>query len=262
VQLCGFLFSIFNTFENNLKFMKTAIITGGAKGIGKKIAYTLMDNNIQPIVLDIDDEAGLKLDNGIFFIKADMSIELQIENAIKNIILKFGKIDFLINNVGIGIFKPILQLTTKEWNKVIATNLTSIFLCSKFCESELRKSRGQIINIASTRALMSEPNTEAYSASKGGVIALTHALAISLGPDVKVNCISPGWIEINDYKKVSQRSISVPSEADHKQHPAGRVGKPEDIANFVLYLLQQDDSFITGQNFTIDGGMTKKMIYL
>jgi NAD(P)-dependent dehydrogenase (short-subunit alcohol dehydrogenase family) len=120
---------------------------------------------------------------------------------------------------------------------------------------------GSIVNIASTRALQSEANTEAYSASKGGVVALTHALAVSLGPDIRVNCISPGWIAVDDWKKSARRKQPVLRPEDHAQHPVGRVGHPEDIAALAAYLISSKASFITGQNFVVDGGMTKKMIY-
>jgi NAD(P)-dependent dehydrogenase (short-subunit alcohol dehydrogenase family) len=109
---------------------------------------------------------------------------------------------------------------------------------------------------------MSEKNTFAYSASKGGIVALTHALAVSLGPDVRVNCISPGWIDTSEWKKKSKRRIAELSERDHKQHPAGRVGRPEDIASLVAFLISPESTFITGSNFIADGGMTRKMIYL
>ena len=118
------------------------------------------------------------------------------------------------------------------------------------------------MNIASTRAMMSEPNTEAYSASKAGIVGLTHALALSLGPEVRVNCISPGWIDTNQYLHEPNPALTPMTEADHKQHPAGRVGLPPDIAEMVLYLCSDKSGFITGQNFIIDGGMTKKMIYV
>src|SRR5690606_15372717 len=116
-------------------------------------------------------------------------------------------------------------------------------------------------HIASTRGLMSEPNGEAYAASKGGLIALTHALAVSLAPDVRVNCISPGWIEVSDWKKASQRKAPQHSEQDRMQHPAGRIGRPNDIAAMIAYLAGPDAGFVTGANFVIDGGMTRKMIY-
>jgi NAD(P)-dependent dehydrogenase (short-subunit alcohol dehydrogenase family) len=153
-------------------------------------------------------------------------------------------------------------LSLEEWNRVIGTNLTGSFLTAKFAAPHLKQSKGSIINISSTRALQSEANTEAYSASKGGVLALTHSLAVSLGPEIKVNSISPGWIDVSGVKKKSKSKQIELTEADHLQHPAGRVGKAEDIANMVLFLLNPANDFITGQNFVIDGGMTKKMIYV
>jgi hypothetical protein len=141
-------------------------------------------------------------------------------------------------------------------------NLTAAFLFSKHSAALLRKSRGAIVNIASTRALMSEPNTEAYSASKGGIAALTHALALSLGPEVRVNCVSPGWIDVREWRKRSRREKAKLSAADHLQHPAGRVGGPEDIASLVSFLVSPEAGFITGANIVADGGMTRKMIYV
>jgi NAD(P)-dependent dehydrogenase (short-subunit alcohol dehydrogenase family) len=126
----------------------------------------------------------------------------------------------------------------------------------------LRRSRGTIVNIASTRALMSEPDTESYSASKGGLVALTHALAVSLGSDVRVNCISPGWIDVSSRQKRSRRQAEILSEADHAQHPVGRVGRVEDVAAMAVFLASAESGFVTGQNFVVDGGMTRKMIYV
>jgi hypothetical protein len=115
--------------------------------------------------------------------------------------------------------------------------------------------------VASTRAIQSEPDTEAYAAAKGGMVALTHALAVSLGPHVRVNCISPGWIEVSDWRKSSRRAEPKLREIDHIQHPVGRVGDPYDVAGLTAYLLSGEAGFITGQNFVVDGGMTRKMIY-
>jgi NAD(P)-dependent dehydrogenase (short-subunit alcohol dehydrogenase family) len=149
--------------------------------------------------------------------------------------------------------KPIRQLTIAEWRRVLDVNLTAAFLLAKSAEKALRATKGAFVSIASTRAEMSEPNTEAYSATKGGLVALTHALAMSLAP-VRVNCVSPGWIAVKDYDKLRRK--------DHVQHPAGRVGRPEDISEIVAWLLDGERSgFVTGANFTVDGGMTRKMIY-
>jgi hypothetical protein len=145
---------------------------------------------------------------------------------------------------------------------VLAVNLTGPWLCSRAFASLLCERRGSIVNIASTRALMSEPYTESYAASKGGLVALTHALALSLGPAVRVNCVSPGWIDVTPLAKRSRRQPEQLSARDHVQHPAGRVGRPEDVAGMVLYLASDAAGFITGQNLVVDGGMTRKMIYV
>jgi NAD(P)-dependent dehydrogenase (short-subunit alcohol dehydrogenase family) len=152
--------------------------------------------------------------------------------------------------------KPLHRLSLAEWRKVLDTNLTAAFLFARAAEKPLRAAGGAIVTIASTRALMSEPNTESYSASKGGLVALTHALAISLAPDVRVNCISPGWIVV---RREGEQKLR---RKDHLQHPAGRAGEPEDIAAMVAFLVDRRRArFITGAHFVVDGGMTRKMIY-
>ena len=247
--------------------MKNIIVTGGAQGIGKIISQQLFKKSFSVSVFDLDEEAlsEFKREIGfenIAFFKTDVSDEENVQKSISESVKRFGNISGLINNAAIQIEKPVTELTLEEWNRVIGTNLTGAFLCTKHAATFLKNSKGNIINISSTRAFQSEPNTEAYSASKGGILALTHALAMSLGPEIRVNCISPGWIDVSGIKKKSKANQIQLSEADHLQHPAGRVGKPEDIANMVLFLLHDENDFITGQNFIIDGGMTKKMIYI
>jgi NAD(P)-dependent dehydrogenase (short-subunit alcohol dehydrogenase family) len=143
-------------------------------------------------------------------------------------------------------------LSLAEWSAVIGTNLTATFLLVRAAEAMLRAAKGAIVTIASTRAHMSEPHTESYSASKGGIVALTHALAISLGPDVRANVVSPGWIDVKDETLRPE---------DHAQHPAGRVGRPDDVAAMVAWLLGPESGFVTGAEFVVDGGMTRTMIY-
>jgi NAD(P)-dependent dehydrogenase (short-subunit alcohol dehydrogenase family) len=157
-----------------------------------------------------------------------------------------------VNNAGVAgpVSGPIEDLALDEWNRWIGTNLTGAFLMTRAAVPALRRGGGSIVNIASTRAFMSEPETEAYAASKGGLVAFTHALAISLGPEVRANAIAPGWIAAGDAEL---------SEIDHRQHPAGRVGRAGDIADAVLWLAGA--GFVTGETVTIDGGMTRKMIY-
>jgi NAD(P)-dependent dehydrogenase (short-subunit alcohol dehydrogenase family) len=177
------------------------------------------------------------------------------QSLVTTAVSEFGRLDALVNNAGLASpgDAPVDKLRLADWNRRLAVNLTGAFLMAKHCVPHLRRSRGAIVNIASTRALQSEPDTEAYSASKGGLVALTHALANSLGPQVRVNCVSPGWIDVGKSKI---------SKADHEQHPAGRVGRPEDVAELVAYLVSGEAGFVTGQNFVIDGGMTRKMIYV
>jgi NAD(P)-dependent dehydrogenase (short-subunit alcohol dehydrogenase family) len=190
----------------------------------------------------------------VMLIEGDVREEETAARAVSSLIERFGRLDALISNAGIMIRKPLRELTLVEWRRVIDTNLTATFLFVRAAEQELRKARGAIVTIASTRALMSEPNTESYSASKGGIVALTHALAVSLGPPIRVNCVSPGWIATKRYGALRR--------VDHAQHPVGRVGKPEDIAEVVAFLLDAKRSgFITGAHFVADGGMTRKMIY-
>ncbi len=247
---------------------KVAIVTGGSQGIGRAITQQLLCDGWAVAVADIDKEACDELIEDfaasytLLTRVIDVGIEKEIEKIITETAIEYGSINLIVNNAGIGIGKAITELSLNEWNRVLNVNLTSVFLTAKYAVPWLRQCNGAIVNIASTRALMSEANTEAYSASKGGIVALTHALAVSLGPDIRVNCISPGWIETGEWQKKSKISNPIHTDADRMQHPVGRVGIPEDIAAMVLYLASEKSGFITGQNFIIDGGMTKKMIYV
>jgi NAD(P)-dependent dehydrogenase (short-subunit alcohol dehydrogenase family) len=224
---------------------KVALVTGGAQGIGKAIAELLAGRGYRVAVADIQK-------SDFFFVKTDVSREPAVRSCIRRVVKEFGRLDAVVNNAGIA--SPangrVDRLSLREWNRRIGANLTGAFLVAKHAVPHLRKSRGAVVNIASTRALQSEPDTEAYAASKGGLVALSHALAMSLGPAVRVNCVSPGWIA---HKPVRKK--------DHAQHPVGRVGSPSDVAELVAYLISDAAGFVTGQNFVIDGGMTKKMIY-
>jgi NAD(P)-dependent dehydrogenase (short-subunit alcohol dehydrogenase family) len=231
---------------------RVALVTGGSSGIGRTIVDTLLNEGWMVVVFDLEEPESPIGQNGLVIL-GDVGIESDVKGAIQDAVDTFGGLDALVNNAGIGINRPLEKLTLNEWNSVIGTNLTGPFLCSKHAAPQLRKRNGAIVNIASTRAIQSEAHTEAYSASKGGIVALTHAMAVSLGPDIRVNCISPGWIETDPE--------AVHSESDEAQHPCGRIGTPGDIAAMAAYLLSDRAGFITGQDFVIDGGMTKKMIY-
>ncbi|PWW19885.1 hypothetical protein DFO73_11879 [Cytobacillus oceanisediminis] len=239
---------------------KTVIVTGAANGIGKGIAEGFAVKEANVVIADINEEKGKQLEASLkqqgyssLFIKADVKDETEITRLMAKSREAFGSIDVLINNAGISKFYSFFDMTVEIWDEVINTNLRSVFLSTREAAKTM-KAGSCIINISSTRAEMSESNTEAYSASKGGILAITHALARTLAEKgIRVNCISPGWIETEDYEGLR--------EIDHKQHPANRVGKPADIARTCLFLADPENDFITGENFTVDGGMTKKMIY-
>jgi NAD(P)-dependent dehydrogenase (short-subunit alcohol dehydrogenase family) len=235
-----------------------ALVTGGAGGIGRAIANHLLRSAWRVGIVDVPQAgvdpafSGAGLD--ALPIEGDVTQEDATQRAVEAVVNRFGRLDALVSNAGIMIRKPIKELTLAEWRRVIDTNLTATFLLARAAEAALREAKGAIVTIASTRAFMSEPNTESYSASKGALVALTHALAISLAPDVRVNCVSPGWIATKDYDSLRPK--------DHAQHPVGRVGKPQDVAEIVAWLLDADRSgFVTGANVMVDGGMTRKMIY-
>jgi NAD(P)-dependent dehydrogenase (short-subunit alcohol dehydrogenase family) len=235
-----------------------ALVTGGANGIGRAIAHHLLADGWRVAIVDLPSSRLRRTfppgDRNALTLDGDIRDEETARRAVDAALKSFGRLDAVVSNAGIMVRKPIRRLTLGEWRRVIDTNLTATFLLARAAEKQLRKTKGSIVTIASTRALMSEPNTESYSASKGGLLALTHALAVSLGPDVRVNCVSPGWIATKDYAALRRK--------DHTQHPAGRVGKPQDIAEIVAWLIDGKRSgFVTGANFVVDGGMTRKMIY-
>lgn len=238
---------------------QVVIVTGASNGIGRGIAEAYIAKGCQVVLADMDKKNGEIVSDqlvGSHFIQTDVRKEQDIKNLMEKTLNKFGRIDILINNAGKSDFKPLFDLSVDEWDDVINTNLRSVFICSREAALQMRKqeSGGSIVNIASTRATMSEPNSEAYAATKGGIVSITHALASSLAEHrITVNAISPGWIETGNYSELR--------DIDHAQHLSGRVGKPSDIAKACLYLTDPQNDFVTGTNLIIDGGMTRKMIY-
>lgn len=249
--------------------MRTAIITGGGQGIGRMTTQYLLTHGYRVAIWEADAEAlaevreAFKVSSSeVLFVACDVSRETSVRKATEQTMSHFGQINALINNAAIMNEKPLNKLTLKEWNRVLGTNLTGAFLCTKHTAPHIAAQKGSIINISSTRAFQSEADTLAYSASKGGILALTHSLAISLGPDIRVNAISPGWIDVSALKKKAKANSEELKPEDHAQHPAGRIGQADDIARMVLFLIAPENGFITGQNFVVDGGMTRKMIYV
>ena len=253
---------------------KRVVVTGGARGIGACLVETFARAGARVAFSDADNKAGKSREKSVrsslpsknkdrvFFVPADMAKEKDVRKFCKAALAHLGGVDVLINNVGIGSGTKFAERPLAQWDRVLAVNLRAAYLCAQLLAGSLAARKGSIINIASTRAIQSEADTEPYSASKGGLRALTHSLAVTLGRQgVRVNCVSPGWIDTSRWQ-VPPGKLDI-TRADREQHPAGRVGRPEDIAEACLFLASSlRAGFITGQNLVVDGGMTVKMIYV
>ena len=220
---------------------KVAVVTGGAKGIGKAIAEEFRKAGATVCIIDL-------LTNDYYV--GDLSDQTVLEDFARKVIADCGHVDYLINNA-LPLMKGIDECSYEEFNYALQVGVTAPFYLTKLFTPHFAPGAA-IVNISSSRDRMSQPQTESYTAAKGGISALTHALAVSLAGRVRVNSISPGWID-TDY--------TIYQGPDAYQQPAGRVGNPLDIANMVLYLCSDKAGFITGENICIDGGMTRQMIY-
>ena len=244
---------------------KVCVVTGGANGIGLCILREFAKQGAKVAFVDLDQAAGEKAlaelkaggAEGLFY-AGDIAEAAVLEGFAKEVIGTYGRVDYLINNACLSRKGIISGCGYDDFNYVLKVGVTAPYLLAKLFKDHFGPG-GAIVNIASTRALMSQPDRESYTAAKGGISALTHSLAVSLAGKVRVNCISPGWIDVraNDDPDFERYH----SPADQQQHPVGRVGKPMDIARVVMFLCDAENGFITGENIIVDGGMTKQMIY-
>ena len=232
------------------------LVTGGAKGIGKQIALDFLKQGAFVCIMDIDESAGKRVEReheGLFFFKGDVASKEELANFIYFSKEKLDSISILINNACVGHKGILSDCSYEEFDRTLAIGLKAPYELTRLLKEDLISHHGCIVNIASSRAFQSEPDSESYASAKGGIVALTHALSASLGHHVRVNCIAPGWIDVNDTATFSKE--------DEHSLPVGRVGKPEDIASMVMFLCSKEASFISGETFVIDGGMSKRMIY-
>jgi NAD(P)-dependent dehydrogenase (short-subunit alcohol dehydrogenase family) len=231
------------------------VITGGANGIGRCIAEKLASAGSKVSVIDKDKNACEKL--GLPFFHGDIADKAVLDAYLDTLP---GPVDFLINNACVSRRGLLSGCSYEDFEYVLRIGITApYYITSVLLKKGMLSQGASIINIASTRAFQSQEDTESYSAAKGGIAALTHAMSVSLSGKARVNSINPGWIDTSRYHeegKDVQWSVQ-----DKSQHPVGRIGKPEDIASIALFLCSEDAGFITGQDFTVDGGMSKLMIY-
>lgn len=220
---------------------KVAVVTGGAKGIGKAIAEEFRKEGAKVCVIDLLENDGYV---------GDLAEQAVLEDFARKVIAEHGHVDYLINNA-LPLMKGMSECTYEEFNYALRVGVTAPFYLAKLFAPHFAPGAA-IVNISSSRDRMSQPQTESYTAAKGGISALTHALAVSFAGKVRVNSVSPGWIDT---------SYAIYEGPDAAQHPSGRVGNPLDIAHMVLYLCSDKAGFITGENICIDGGMTRQMIY-
>ena len=241
--------------------MRRVFVTGAGHGIGRAIVEAFVEAGDRVAFCDIDSVRGEEVAQrtGARFFALDVCDKEALESAVSTLLEEWGDLDVVVNNVGIGGFEPITATSVEHFEQVLNTNLRSAFITARMMAIHREgqgatNPYGRIVNLCSTRYLQSEPHSEAYAASKGGIWSMTHALAVSLAPyHITVNCIAPGWIS------VQEDEILRPE--DHAFHLSGRVGRAEDIARTCLFLCDAKSDFINGQCITVDGGVTKKMIY-
>ncbi len=248
---------------------RVAIVTGAAKGIGWGIATVFAKEGAKVVVVDWDAEAGAKTaaeicDQGgqAIFVKCDVSNEEQVKAMVQAALDRFGQIDILVNNAGIGVYKTVLDATSEDWDRALAVNLKSIFLCSKYTIPHMQKiGKGAIVNVSSVHAYANVNGTSPYAASKGGVTALTRAMAMDYSPTIRVNAIAPGWVLTPLIQSIFD-SYPDPAEQQRiveQRQVMKRIGRPEDIGYAAVFLASDEASFITGTQLFVDGGLTAQL---
>lgn len=248
---------------------KVAIVTGAGKGIGWGIARVFSQEGAKVVVVDWDEEAGQKTAEEIrqsggdaLFVHCDVSNEEQVKAMVQATLDEYGRIDVLVNNAGIGVYKPVLEATSEDWDRCLAVNLKSVFLCSKYVIPHMQAAgKGAIVNISSVHSHATVNGVAPYAASKGGITALTRNMAIDYGPTIRVNAIAPGWVLTPLIQSIFD---SYPDPAGQRslveqRQVMKRIGRPEDIGHAAAFLASDEASFITGTQLFVDGGLTAQL---
>lgn len=240
-----------------------AIVTGGGKGIGKAAAIELASKGAVVAVLDFDEAAGRETAEAIgdqsLFVRCDVSKSSEVKAAVSKAHERFGRLDILVNSAGIQRYGDAVETPEEIWDEVLNINLKSMFLTAKFCVPHMRSSGGgAIVNVASVQAFAAQRGVAAYSASKGGAVALTKAMAVDFAPEIRVNCICPGSVDTPMLREAAQLFAEDPEDALREwgaMHPMGRVARPEEIARAIAFLADPASSFVTGAALLVDGGL-------
>jgi NAD(P)-dependent dehydrogenase (short-subunit alcohol dehydrogenase family) len=248
---------------------KVAVVTGAGKGIGWGIATVFSKEGAKVVVVDWDEIAGARTAEEIrrsggdaIFVKCDVSNEDQVKAMVRMAIDKYGRIDVLVNNAGVGVYKPVLEATSQDWDYCLSVNLKGVFLCSKYVIPHMQAvGKGAIVNISSVHAHATVNGVAPYAASKGGITALTRNMAIDYGPAIRVNAIAPGWVLTPLIQSIFD-GYDDPAEQQHQveqRQVMKRIGQPEDVGYAAAFLASDEASFITGTQLFVDGGLTAQL---
>jgi hypothetical protein len=248
---------------------RVAIVTGGAKGIGWGIVKVLIQEGAKVVVIDWDAETGkrtadeMRLAGGeAIFVKCDVSNEEEVKAMVQAALDEYGQIDILVNNAGIGVYKPLLDTSSEDWDRCLNVNLKGQFLCSKYIIPHMQKiGKGAIVNISSVHSFQTVNGVAPYCASKGGITSLTRNMAIDYGPTIRVNSIAPGWVLTPLIQSIFD-SYDDPADQQRqveRRQVMKRIGQPEDIGHAVAFLVSDEASFITGTQLFVDGGLTAQL---